>query len=124
MRLKKPVGIAVVMLLAVPSAGAGEWSEWGGSPDKNMVAKETGLPVDFSAGEESADSTGIDLATAKHCKWVVKLGSGLSNGGHHVQTNLPTAIAGSAGGAIKTGHHTKYAPNTPISKLWLSMGRL
>jgi hypothetical protein len=75
MRLKKPVGIAVMMLLAVPSAGAGEWSEWGGSPDKSMVAKETGLPVGFPAGEERADSRGIDLATAKHCKWVVKLGS-------------------------------------------------
>ncbi len=55
-----------MMLLAVPSAGEGEWSEWGGSPAKNMVAKETGLPVEFSTGEESTDSTGINLATAKH----------------------------------------------------------
>lgn len=40
-----------------------------------MIAKEMGLPVDSPAGGESADSKGIDLATAKHCRWVVKLGS-------------------------------------------------
>ena len=52
------------------------------------------------------------------------LGSGLSNGGQHIQTNLPTVIAGSAGGAIKTGHHIKYAKGTPISNLWLSMAQV
>lgn len=42
----------------------------------------------------------------------------------HIKQFADISIAGSAGGAIKTGHHTKYDPGTPISNLWLSMGRL
>ncbi len=52
------------------------------------------------------------------------MGSGLSSGELHVCSNLPTVIAGEAGGRIKTGQHVRYAEGTPIANLWLSMLRL
>ena len=52
------------------------------------------------------------------------LGSGLSSGKLHVYTNLPTAIAGSAGGRLQTGQHVRYAEGTPVANLWLSMAHV
>ncbi len=52
------------------------------------------------------------------------IGSGLSKAQDHIQTNLPTVIAGTAGGQIKTGRHIKYPEGTPISNLWLSMANI
>lgn len=49
------------------------------------------------------------------------LGSGLSSGMHHVCNNLPTIIAGKAGGKIKSNRHIKSAEGTPIANLWMSM---
>ena len=49
------------------------------------------------------------------------LGSGLSSGKTHVCTNLPTVIAGGAGGAIRTNRHDAHPEGTPIANLWLSM---
>jgi hypothetical protein len=51
-------------------------------------------------------------------------GSGLSSGMLHVYTNLPTVIAGSAGGLLKTNRHDQHAKGTPIANLWLSMANL
>ena len=55
---------------------------------------------------------------------LILLGSGLSSGKDHVQTDLPTVIAGSAGGRIQTGRHVRYREGTPISNLWLSIAQL
>ena len=52
------------------------------------------------------------------------LGSGLSSGALHVYTDLPTVIAGGAGGKITTNHHEQSSPGTPIANLWLSMANL
>lgn len=52
------------------------------------------------------------------------LGSGISSGKLHIYTNLPTVIAGSAGGRIATNRHTKFATGTPIANLWMSMAEL
>ena len=49
------------------------------------------------------------------------LGSGLSSGELHICSNLPTVIAGSAGGRLNTGQHVRYPEGTPIANLWLSM---
>ena len=49
------------------------------------------------------------------------LGSGISDGSLHIYTDLPTLIAGGAGGAIKPGRHIKSEKGTPIANLWLSM---
>ena len=48
-------------------------------------------------------------------------GSGLSSGRDHIYTNLPLVIAGSAGGAIRTGRHVKSDVGTPVANLWLAM---
>jgi hypothetical protein len=52
------------------------------------------------------------------------LGSGLSSGELHVCNNLPTLIAGGAGGLIDSGQHVRYAEGTPIANLWLSMAQI
>jgi hypothetical protein len=51
-------------------------------------------------------------------------GSGLSSGMLHECTNLPTVIAGSAGGRIATNRHDKHAQGTPIANLWVSMAQV
>ena len=52
------------------------------------------------------------------------MGSGISSGKLHIYTDLPTVIAGSGGGAIRTGRHTRYPEGTPIANLWLSMAQI
>jgi hypothetical protein len=52
------------------------------------------------------------------------MGSGLSNAMLHVCTDLPTVIAGSAGGRIKTNRHEQHPKGTPIADLWLSMAHV
>lgn len=49
------------------------------------------------------------------------LGSGLSSGKTHVCTDLPTVVAGSGGGMLKTNRHEKAAGGTPIANFWLSL---
>ena len=49
------------------------------------------------------------------------LGSGISDGSLHIYTDLPTLIAGRAGGALEPGSHIKSPKGTPIANLWLSM---
>ncbi|MED5453099.1 MAG: DUF1552 domain-containing protein, partial [Verrucomicrobiota bacterium] len=50
-------------------------------------------------------------------------GSGLSSGMLHECTNLPTVIAGSAGGQLKTNRYDEHAKGTPIANLWVSMAQ-
>lgn len=54
-----------------------------------------------------------------HC--LIAYGSGISNGQKHSNVDLPILLAGSAGGAVKTGRHIRYAADTPVNNLWLSM---
>ena len=49
------------------------------------------------------------------------LGSGISDGSLHIYTDLPTLVAGRAGGAIDPGSHVKSPEGTPIAILWVSM---
>ena len=49
------------------------------------------------------------------------LGSGISDGSLHIYTDLPTLVAGRAGGALVPGRHIKSPKGTPIANLWLSM---
>ncbi|MCP4849641.1 MAG: DUF1552 domain-containing protein [Verrucomicrobiaceae bacterium] len=51
------------------------------------------------------------------------LGSGISDGSLHVYTDLPTVVAGRAGGAIDSGRHIKAPKGTPIANLWLTMSQ-
>ena len=43
--------------------GSGDWPMWGGTPDRNMVSNQKGMPTSW------------DVKTMKNVKWVAKLGS-------------------------------------------------
>jgi outer membrane protein assembly factor BamB len=62
--------LAIVLVTAAIAAplGAGDpgptsWPMWGGTPDRNLVSKMTGLPAEW------------DVKTKKNVKWVAELGS-------------------------------------------------
>lgn len=47
--------------------------------------------------------------------------SGLSDANRHRHDDLPVIVAGKGGGRLKTGRHTKYGSNTPMSNLHLRL---
>ena len=49
--------------LSAGDPGTRDWPMWGGTPDRNMVSKMTGLPIEW------------DVKTKKNVKWVADLGS-------------------------------------------------
>ena len=49
--------------LLAGDTGGRDWPMWGGTPDRNMVSKMTGLPSEW------------DVKTKKNIKWVAELGS-------------------------------------------------
>ncbi len=61
-----------------------------------------------------ADGTLLD-----HC--MIAYGSGNSDGNAHNHDDLPVLLAGGGCGTLKMGRHIKYAKETPISNLWLSL---
>jgi len=75
LRLRRHRWLLAVLLLLAPAAGlAGDWPQWGGRDQRNMVSDETGLPATFSRGVREREG-GIDPESAQNVKWVVKLGS-------------------------------------------------
>ncbi len=52
---------------------------------------------------------------------MIVYGAGLSDGNRHLHEDLPTMIAGSAGGAFKTGRYIAYRKETPMCNLFLTM---
>ncbi len=48
-------------------------------------------------------------------------GGSLHDGNKHQHHDLPILIAGNGGGAFKTGRNLKFAPETPMANLFLSM---
>ena len=48
-------------------------------------------------------------------------GSSLSDGNKHTHVDLPVALVGGGGGAVKGGRHIRHAENTPLNNLLLSM---
>lgn len=52
-----------------------EWTQWCGSDCKNMVSDEKGLPDTFVPGEKDSQGKGINLATTRNVKWVVRTGT-------------------------------------------------
>ena len=48
-------------------------------------------------------------------------GGSLRDGNKHEHHDLPILIAGNGGGAFKTGRNIKFAPETPMANLFLSM---
>jgi hypothetical protein len=54
-----------------------------------------------------------------HC--MIAYGSGNSDGNAHNHDNLPVLVAGKGCGTLKTGRHIRYAKETPLNNLWLSL---
>jgi outer membrane protein assembly factor BamB len=52
---------------------AGDWPQWCGTPGKNMVSQETGLPDSFVPGVKRGTERTIDLATSNNVRWGVKV---------------------------------------------------
>jgi hypothetical protein len=52
---------------------------------------------------------------------VVLYGGGISDGNSHLHDNLPVALVGGASGQMKGGRHIRYAKETPMTNLLLSM---
>ena len=48
-------------------------------------------------------------------------GSSISDGNAHTHHDLPLALVGGAAGQIKGGRHIRYAPETPMNNLLLTM---
>lgn len=54
---------------------AGDWPQWGGHDDRNMVSSETGLPDSFVPGQKEVDGSAIRMGTTEHVLWAARLGS-------------------------------------------------
>jgi hypothetical protein len=52
---------------------------------------------------------------------MIVYGSGIGDGNRHNHDELPILLIGAGGGTLKTGQHVKYAFNTPLTNLYLSM---
>jgi hypothetical protein len=48
-------------------------------------------------------------------------GSGISDGDAHNHDDLPVLLVGGGNGTVQTGRHVRYAQNTPMANLFLSM---
>lgn len=56
---------------------------------------------------------------------LVIYGAGISDGDRHNHDDLPTLVAGSAGGTLRTGRHLVYPGQTPMTNLFVSaLGRV
>jgi hypothetical protein len=52
---------------------------------------------------------------------MIAYGSGNSDGNAHNHDNLPILVAGGGCGTLTPGRHIKYARETPLNNLWMSM---
>jgi hypothetical protein len=52
---------------------------------------------------------------------MIVYGSGIHDGDAHNHNDLPIILAGGGCGTLTTGRHLRYAPETPLTNLWLSM---
>jgi hypothetical protein len=52
---------------------------------------------------------------------MIVYGSALADGNAHQHNNLPTVLAGRGNGTLRPGRHVRYADETPITNLYLSM---
>lgn len=52
---------------------------------------------------------------------MIVYGAGISDGDRHNHDDLPTLVAGQAGGRLQAGLHRVFAPNTPMTNLFVTM---
>lgn len=65
----------LILGLCLRPAHAGDWPQWGGTREHNMVSSEKGLAASFRPGTIDSDTETMDLRTAENVKWVFKLGT-------------------------------------------------
>jgi hypothetical protein len=70
--------------------------------------------VDRMKSTPDGDGTLLDHA-------MLLYGSSISDGNAHTHHDLPLVLAGGAAGQIKGGRHVRYAPETPMNNLLLTM---
>jgi len=73
--VRNTIFISGVMAVFSLGVNAGDWPQWGGTHERNMISTETGLPDSFDPGKKKDGAEEFDLSTAKNIKWVAKLGS-------------------------------------------------
>jgi hypothetical protein len=52
---------------------------------------------------------------------MILYGAGMSDGNAHSPRNLPILLAGGGAGSLRGGRHLRYAGDTPLSNLHLSL---
>ncbi len=52
---------------------------------------------------------------------MVLYGSGISDSDRHSHHDLPAILAGKGGGALDTGRHLRFAKETPMANLFVSL---
>jgi hypothetical protein len=52
---------------------------------------------------------------------MIAYGSGIHDGNAHDNQDLPMLLAGAGCGTLKPGRHLRFAPETPLNNLWVSM---
>jgi hypothetical protein len=67
--------------------------------------------------QETRESDGSSLLDNS----MIVYGSAIEDGMSHAHHDLPVLLAGRGGGTIKPGRHVRYAKNTPMANLFLSM---
>lgn len=104
------------------SEGHHELSHHGGNKDKHAKIRkinrfhveQLAYLLDKLRAVREGDRTLLDNS-------MIVFGSGISDGDRHNHNELPIVLAGSGGGTFSTGRHVRYAKDTPLNNLFLSM---
>ena len=107
--------------LEVPE-GHHDLSHHGGDKEKQAKiakinlfhVKQLGYLLGKLQGIQEGDGTLLDHS-------MLVYGSGIGDGNAHNHHDLPIVLAGGGNGSLKSGRHVRYAKNTPLNNLWLSM---
>ncbi|HEY5910029.1 MAG TPA: PQQ-binding-like beta-propeller repeat protein [Verrucomicrobiae bacterium] len=76
-----PFGLTILGLLTFAlSVNAQDWSQWGGTPERNMYSPASDLPHQFTRGASTAikfksGTEEVDRSNLQNIKWVAKIGS-------------------------------------------------
>jgi hypothetical protein len=108
-------------LIEVPE-GHHDLSHHGNDPEKQEKLKkinhfhtlQTAYILEKMDSIQEAGGTMLDNS-------MIVYGGGISDGDRHNHDDLPIVLFGSGAGSFKTGRHVKYANETPMNNLFLSM---
>lgn len=104
--------------IGVPEAHHGLSHHMGSAEKIEKLAKINRLHMELFAGlvAKLARTQDGDGSLLDHTMLVY--GSGLSDGNRHAHHDLPVLVAG---GVLRGGRHVKYAPETPLNNLFLTV---